>query len=174
MILQQLRLWDIQTCTRANQWAWRLWLRNYFVLVSRLGDRWAWYLLIAGVAVSGHPYALQAALHLSAVALVSLLLYTSMKRYTRRPRPYVKHPHIVAWTAPLDEFSFPSGHTLHAISMSCIAMHYFPWLGIILVPLSISIALSRIVLGVHYPSDVIAAGLIGLSMASTSIWLFGA
>jgi membrane-associated phospholipid phosphatase len=59
--------------------------------------------------------------------------------------------------APLDEFSFPSGHTLHAVSFTIVALAYYPWLAPLLVPFTAGVALSRVVLGLHYPSDVLAA-----------------
>ena len=72
---------------------------------------------------------------------------------------------IVPYIAPLDEFSFPSGHTLHAVSFTLIALAYFPMLAPLLVPFTLLVALSRIVLGLHYPSDVLAATVIGCGLA---------
>lgn len=53
--------------------------------------------------------------------------------------------------APLDEFSFPSGHTLHAVAFSLVAMAHYPVLAWALVPFTASVAVSRVVLGLHYP-----------------------
>ena len=78
---------------------------------------------------------------------------------------------IQAWIAPLDEFSFPSGHTLHAVSFSLVALAYYPILAWLLLPFALSVAVSRVVLGMHYPSDVLAAVAIGTGLASLSLWL---
>ncbi|MNV30971.1 phosphatidylglycerophosphatase B [compost metagenome] len=74
--------------------------------------------------------------------------------------------------APLDEFSFPSGHTLHAVSFTIVALAYYPWLAPLLVPFTVLIGLSRVVLGLHYPSDVLAAtGIAALLAAASLQWL---
>ena len=78
---------------------------------------------------------------------------------------------IKAWVAPLDEFSFPSGHTLHAVAFTLVALTYYPLLAWLLIPFSASVAASRVVLGLHYPSDVLAATVIGSTLAGTSLWL---
>ncbi|HEV7631790.1 MAG TPA: phosphatase PAP2 family protein, partial [Steroidobacteraceae bacterium] len=70
---------------------------------------------------------------------------------------------------PLDRFSFPSGHTLHAVSFTLIASMAFPLLALLLVPLALLIALSRVVLGLHYPSDVLAGALLGAGVAAAAL-----
>ena len=69
----------------------------------------------------------------------------------------------------LDLYSFPSGHTLHAFSFGIIAVHAFPQLGGIIVPFILLVAASRVLLGLHYPSDVVVGALIGTSLASITI-----
>ncbi|RYZ72780.1 MAG: phosphatase PAP2 family protein, partial [Lysobacteraceae bacterium] len=87
------------------------------------------------------------------------------------PRPFASDLRIRAWVAPLDEFSFPSGHTLHAVAFSLVAIAHYPSLAWLLLPFSACVALSRVVLGLHYPSDVLAALVIGSGLASCSLWL---
>ena len=60
---------------------------------------------------------------------------------------------------------------MHAVSFSLVALAWFPQLQALLVPLTVLIALSRVVLGLHYPSDVIVASLIGLGLAELSFML---
>jgi undecaprenyl-diphosphatase len=61
---------------------------------------------------------------------------------------------IRCFMPPLDRYSFPSGPTLHAVAFIVIACSYIPWLAVLLVPFAAAVALSRVVLGLQYPSDV--------------------
>ena len=101
--------------------------------------------------------------------LIAAAMYRYLKRWTRRPRPFRAHRQIVVLVAPLDEFSFPSGHTLHAVSFTIVALAYFPILAPLLIPFMLLVAMSRVVLGLHYPSDVVAASLIGVALATVSL-----
>jgi len=144
---------------------------RYFTTVSRLGDGVFWYGLMAMLVVVNGATGLRAALHLAAIGVVALLLYRSLKRHTRRSRPFASDLRIRAWIAPLDEYSFPSGHTLHAVAFSVVAVAYYPKLGWLLIPFTASVAVSRVVLGLHYPSDVLAATGIGTLLAVASLCL---
>jgi undecaprenyl-diphosphatase len=147
-------------------------VRRLFSAISRLGDGVFWYVLMAALVVLDGFDGLRASVHMAATGLAALLLYKGLKRWTRRPRPYAADLRIRAWVAPLDEFSFPSGHTLHAVSFTIVALAYYPWLAPLLVPFTLGVALSRVVLGLHYPSDVLAATGIAVLLASASLtWL---
>ena len=167
----RLRARDRGWCVRANRWGARDAVRRYFAAVSRLGDGVFWYALMAVMAALGGRTGLVAALHMAVISLVALTLYKTLKRWTRRPRPFAADGRIRAWVAPLDEFSFPSGHTLHAVSFTIVALGYFPVLAVLLIPFTASVAVSRVVLGLHYPSDVLAATGIGSLLAGSSFWL---
>lgn len=158
-------------CLAMNRWGARHALRRVFGVVSRLGDRVFWYALMAALATFGGTRGAIAALRMVLVGIVAAMLYRTLKRWTRRPRPFRAHGDIVPYVLPLDEFSFPSGHTLHAVSFTMIAIAYFPMLAPLLVPFALMVAMSRVVLGLHYPSDVLAATAIGLLLGAISFWL---
>ena len=92
-------------------------------------------------------------------------------RRTARPRPFQKHAAIARGARALDEFSFPSGHTLHAVAFTILAVAAFPALGWILVRFAVLVALSRVVLGLHYPSDVLAGAAVGATLAGLALVL---
>ena len=162
---------DSGWCLRLNHLCERGSPRSYFAAISRLGDGVFWYVLMAALIVVDGVDGLAASAHLAATGVIALTLYKLLKRWTRRPRPFASDARIHAWVAPLDEFSFPSGHTMHALAFSLVAMAHYPLLAWLLVPFTASVAASRVVLGLHYPSDVLAATAIGTALAGLSLWL---
>lgn len=158
-------------CLAANRWGAHATVRAYFRFVSRLGDGAFWYALMALLVLLDGWRGLSASAHLAATGVVALLLYRKLKRWTRRPRPCAADGRIQAWIAPLDEFSFPSGHTLHAVAFTVVALAHYPGLAGLLLPFTASVAVSRVVLGLHYPSDVLAATGIAGALSALSLWL---
>ncbi|UXI69570.1 phosphatase PAP2 family protein [Tahibacter amnicola] len=167
----EIRSGEWRLCLAANRWGSRDSIARFFGLISRAGDGAIWYVTMALFAAFGGSRGLQAALHMAATSLAALLLYRTLKRKTRRPRPFRAHEGIIARVPPLDEFSFPSGHTLHAVTFTLIACAYFPGTAGVLLPFTLLVATSRVVLGLHFPSDVLAAAIIGTVLASLSLWL---
>jgi undecaprenyl-diphosphatase len=140
--------------------------RHVFRVASRLGDGIVWYLLIVMLPVLyGAAAALKPAIVMALTGALGVAIYTLLKRVFVRERPFITHAAIDLKGAPLDRYSFPSGHTLHAVSFAWQATAHFPELGWVLVPLAALIAGSRVVLGLHYPSDVLAGAAIGAALA---------
>ncbi|HUL45590.1 MAG TPA: phosphatase PAP2 family protein [Steroidobacteraceae bacterium] len=139
--------------------------RHVFRIASRLGDGIVWYLLIVLLPVLYGSSALRPAIVMALTGVLGLSLYRLLKRVFVRERPFITHAAIDLEGAPLDRYSFPSGHTLHAVSFAWQATAHFPELGWVLVPLATLIAGSRVVLGLHYPSDVLAGAAIGAALA---------
>ena len=162
---------EARWCRRANRYGRRRGIRIVFSTLSRLGDGVFWYMLMGALVLADGLDGLQASIHMAITGAVALTLYKGLKRWTRRPRPFAADVRIRAWVAPLDEYSFPSGHTLHAVSFTVVALAYYPWLAPLLVPFTAGVALSRVVLGLHYPSDVLAATGIGLLLGTASLQL---
>ncbi|NMG36567.1 phosphatase PAP2 family protein [Azoarcus sp. TTM-91] len=145
-----------------------LWLAR---AVSRMGDGELWGVLILGLLLLPGQAGLRCALHMGAVALVGVALYLLIKRRAGRPRPCVRLAGLTVCARPLDEFSFPSGHTMHAVAFAIIAFAYFPLLGLALAGFAVLTAVVRVVLGLHYPSDVLAGSALGATLATLSLAL---
>jgi undecaprenyl-diphosphatase len=167
--LQHLNEIEVSLCRVWSRRGQKYWIHRPFAIVSRLGDGVFWYSLIAILPLTHGLIGLKASLHMLATGGVALALYKTLKVFTRRERPCHYATEIIALVPPLDRYSFPSGHTLHAVSFSTVAIYYIPELAWVLVPFTMLVASSRIILGLHYPSDVLVATLIGLGLAFTGI-----
>lgn len=140
-------------------------IRQLFALISRLGNGAVWYAMLLILPLLAGNAGLTASLSMAFGALIGLLTYKALKVGLVRERPFISHPDIDCLTAPLDRYSFPSGHTLHAVFFAVVASTWFPVLGPALFCFAALTALSRPILGLHYPTDVLVGGLIGWSLA---------
>jgi undecaprenyl-diphosphatase len=171
MVLARAGEYEIPLCLLFNRGAKRRLVRLFFSAISRLGDGVLWYSLILALPLLYGSSALTAVTHMMLVGLASLLLYKWIKHRTVRDRPCTASARIVRGVAPLDQYSFPSGHTLHAVAFSVVLLSHYPAFAWIVVPFTLLVALSRLVLGLHYPSDVLAGALIGGALALGSTYL---
>jgi undecaprenyl-diphosphatase len=157
-------------CLRMNRGCNSRLIKNVFSAVSRLGDGIFWYTLILLLPIVYGDRGLMPALRMAIVGIIGLALYKYLKSRLVRERPYISLAGSVAGTKALDRYSFPSGHTLHAVSFTVLSVSSFPEWAALLIPFASLVAASRVVLGLHYPSDVLVgaalgAGLAGLSMS---------
>jgi undecaprenyl-diphosphatase len=134
-------------------------------LASRLGDGLVWYTTMIVLPLVGGPTGSACALQMLGVGALNLALYRAIKQRVGRPRPFVACPGIRACTRTLDAYSFPSGHTLHAVSFSIVLCFHYPVAACVAVPFALLVAASRLVLGLHYPSDVAVGAAMGTATA---------
>lgn len=144
-------------------------IQRFFAIISRLGDGVLWYVLMLCLPFMYGMQAIYVSLLMVAVGITNLLIYKIIKRKTERERPCMMSNEIQLGTAPLDHYSFPSGHTLHAVAFTIIATFYYPQLAWLLIPFASLVAISRVILGLHYPTDVIAGATIGTVIAILGI-----
>jgi undecaprenyl-diphosphatase len=163
---------ELNACRSFNRAVRTAGLLKVFQVASRLGDGVLWYTLIATLALFFGAEGRLVALQCAVAGVSGLAIYRALKNVLVRERPYMTHAAIVCAGKPLDRFSFPSGHTLHAVSFTVVICSSLPVLALVLVPAAVLIALSRVVLGLHYPSDVLAGGLLGaLIGAASTVWI---
>jgi undecaprenyl-diphosphatase len=160
---------ELTVCRALNGQSASTFSRRLFQSVSRLGDGWAWYALVLAQPLVLGQEGWLAALHLALTGCVGVAIYKLIKRRAVRERPFITHSAIRCAAAPLDRYSFPSGHTLHAVCFALLASHYLPALALPLATFAALVALSRVVLGLHYPTDVVAGAIVGGGLALASL-----
>jgi undecaprenyl-diphosphatase len=176
---------DHRLMRRANNWRAPRWIRLWMIVATRGGDGWLWYAMGLAVLLFGGPqrFAATAAAGMSALvgsiggpqrfaataaagmsALVGSIVFLTLKRKTKRRRPCHLEPHCWAKLLPPDQFSFPSGHTITAFAVAMSLGLFYPNLLVGLLFCAFSIGISRILLGMHFLSDVVVGGSLGAAL----------
>jgi undecaprenyl-diphosphatase len=171
-MLSYIAAQDLSLMHRVNRWRAPRWIRLWMVCATRGGDGWLWYLMSAALLVWGGPRRFQAIGAAGLACGVGIAAFLWMKRFTGRRRPCALVPHCWATLLPPDQFSFPSGHTITAFAVSTPLMLFYPDLMLGLLFCAASVALSRILLGMHFLSDVIVGAILGCALGYASFVLF--
>lgn len=100
---------------------------------------------------------------------LELPIYVLLKKSFKRQRPCELMGYLNAHIKPSDKFSLPSGHTAAAFLMASLLAHFYPSVSIIVYAWAGVIGLSRILLGVHYPSDILAGATLGITISFLSL-----
>ena len=168
------RVDDLETryCILLNSSSQRAITRLFFRAVSRLGDGIFWYALAAFLAYGQGVVGITQALHVLLTGLIGVFIYKFLKERLVRERPYINCAVIKQAAPALDRYSFPSGHTMHAFSFSILFSFYLPQVSSLVWGFTSLVALSRVVLGLHFPTDVAAGALLGSTLALSSLFLF--
>jgi membrane-associated phospholipid phosphatase len=167
--------WDARTASAVNTAvAADATVRAVAVVVTTAGSPVAVDLLTA-VAVTliwlraDRPWRVRAVLYLVTARLVELGVETAVKSLTARPRPLLPHP-----LATAQDTSFPSGHTA-GTAVLCVSLLVLAWpqlsrgaraaWSVSAAAAIIAVGVSRVLLGVHYPTDVLGGALWGMATA---------
>lgn len=166
---------ELRLCQQMNRMGFNRNVRMFFKAISRLGDGVFWYSLGLLLPVLFGIEGMAALGHLLVSGLVCVTVYTQLKNRLVRQRPFISFSAIQAHTAPLDLYSFPSGHTMNAVNFAVLFCYFFPILFWLVVPFAVLIGLSRVILGMHYPTDVLVGAVLGtlLAWVSLIIWPAG-
>jgi undecaprenyl-diphosphatase len=163
---------DYSVMRRANNWEAPRWVRLYVLSATRGGDGWLWYAMGLVILALGGKTRFEAVGAAGVSSALSVLLFSQLKRITGRRRPCQIEPHCWATLLPPDQFSFPSGHTMTAFAVAIPLSMFYPTLSIGLLFCALSIAMSRILLGMHFLSDVVAGALIGTALGYLGYFAF--
>lgn len=170
-LLARASLIDRQCVIRAQQSRWSNALNWPLVLVSRLGDGFIWGAIMLLLPWLDSSRGVSRMAQLLVLGGINVALYLWLKPRIARPRPCAACDGVCARTPPMDTFSFPSGHTLHAVAFTVVLSHHYPVLSSLLWLFCLLVATSRVVLGLHYPSDVLFAAGLAFLTAHVALYL---
>lgn len=152
---------DHNLMRRLNGWRPPRWVRIWMILASRVGDGWLWYAIGLILLLFGGPGRFVAVGAAVVSAAISVGLFLRLKKLAHRKRPCATERCSWSTLLPPDQFSFPSGHSMTAFSVALPLSLFYPSLEPGLLFCAVSIAASRILLGMHFLSDVVAGSLLG-------------
>jgi len=163
---------DYRLMRRVNRWRAPRWIRILMIAATRGGDGWLWYAFGVLLLSWGGRERFAAIGAAGASAVAGIFLFRALKRTSQRKRPCEIEPHCWASVLPPDKYSFPSGHAITAFAVAVSAGLFYPELQSPLLAAALLIAASRIILGMHFLSDVAAGAVIGIILGLASFHIF--
>lgn len=139
--------------------------------ISRSGDghmQVVFPLLVLLIAPRGYDFLLLTLFAYSCERPLYFVLKNTLKR--RRPPEIV--PGFTSVVKASDRFSFPSGHTMAAFLLAGLGCLFFGSAALPLYLWATAVGISRVILGVHFPTDILAGALLGTALAFWSIQSF--
>lgn len=155
-----------------NSWHAPAWFRLWMIAATRGGDGWLWGALAAVVLMFGGAERWIAVEACTTAAVFGVLIFLLLKRKTCRRRPCEFIEHCWATLLPPDQFSFPSGHTITAFAITVPLGLLYPPVMPVLLFCAFSIGTSRVMLGMHFLSDVVAGIVIGSGLGYLAYTLY--
>jgi len=165
---------DHRLMRKVHRWRAPRWFRILMIVMTRLGDGWLWYSIGLILVIFGGSQRFLAIGAAMAAAAVGILLFRTLKHASHRKRPCEIEPHCWSLILPPDKYSFPSGHSITAFAIALSVGLFYPDLQVVLLLVALLIASSRIILGMHFLSDVLAGSAIGIFLGYCSFHLFAA
>lgn len=168
LVLNYIEAGDHRVMNRMHSWRAPRWIRLWMICATRGGDGWLWYSLCLFALLFGGQDRFVAVGASAIASSLGIALFLFLKRAFGRKRPCHIRPHCWATLLPPDQFSFPSGHTISAFAVAVPLAIVYPFLALPLAFAAVSVASSRVVLGMHFLSDVLAGIVIGAMLGYLS------
>jgi undecaprenyl-diphosphatase len=145
---------------------------RYVSVLSDLGEGLGWVAGGIALAMLGGPKGRRAGMAMALASLAATyVVQQRVKPLFRRVRPFVNREARVVGIRPPDH-SFPSGHTASSFAAATALAFFYPKVAPVAYTLATGVAVSRVHLGVHFPSDAAVGGVIGIGIGTFTAWLF--
>jgi undecaprenyl-diphosphatase len=171
-MLQFIATGDHKLMHKVNQWSAPKWVRLAAIGATRAGNGWLWGLIGLLILFFARGNRFAALASAGSAALAGTGIFVLLKKFSGRKRPCEIEPHCWAKLLPPDRFSFPSGHTITAFAVAIALSDFYPALFPALLFCAVSVAVSRILLGMHFLSDVLAGVALGTGLALSTHAVF--
>ena len=159
-VLARVAASDDRFATRMRGFCPPRWFRLFMLWATRLGDGWGWIALLAVLVFGAHAY--REVLTGTLATTLAGAAFVWLKRHFKRRRPGDGAPHPLYGVRASDCFSFPSGHSATSFAIATVLALAFPGIGGLFLALAGCVAVSRVALGLHYLSDVVAGSALGV------------
>lgn len=157
---------EVELVARTVSAAERLRLVRVARIATRLGNGWLYPLVsIVLLATARIDAPLRFLGTASASLALAFTIYPVLKKTIARPRPCDYDPSLARLPEPLDHYSCPSGHAMTAAAYAVSVMFALPAAASFALALCVVVGWSRVALGHHYLSDVLAGAILGASVA---------
>ena len=146
-------------------------LTPFMKIVTFLGNG-GWFWILCAVVLLAIPKTRKTG-YAAVLSLIFGVIVTNLllKNIVARPRPFAEIEALIPLIAKPTDFSFPSGHTTASFAVALVMLRMLPKkIGIPAVVLAALVAFSRLYLGVHYPTDVLAGFVVALVGSSLAVW----
>lgn len=142
------------------------WLNPIMVFITRLGDNGFIWIVLAAIFLCVKRYRKTGTAMSVALLIGYVITNLILKNLVMRVRPYEAITTLHSLIGAMGDSSFPSGHTTSAMAAGFVMYHSLPrYLGISGLILAVLISISRLYVGVHYPTDILVGMAIGIFAA---------
>jgi undecaprenyl-diphosphatase len=152
---------DHRLMRRVNRWRAPRWFRWWMLGATRAGDGWLWGLIGVAVLMSSDGLRFRAFEAAACAVTAGIVIFHKVKHVFCRTRPSEIEPHCWAHIVTRDKFSFPSGHSTTAFAVALSLGSFYPEILPLLLVLAANVALSRVIVGMHFLSDVLVGSGMG-------------